>query len=90
MWKTDLPVSWMVLVDVGLVGFLAWHLNRKSRLAAIGLVAYFIVVGLLQWIEYGAPPIAGYIILAYFLGRAVPATFRWHRSAPSGTVPHGA
>ncbi|SRR6266480_4708721 len=79
---TDIPpFEWRALLDLPILIGLAYGLYRKSRIAAIGLVIYFIAVGAVQFLRWHTLPMAVYIILAFFLGRAIPAVFRYHKLA---------
>ncbi len=81
------PFDWFALFDLPIVIGLAFGLYRKSRVAAVGIIFYFVAVGVLQFIRWHSLPIAPYIILAFFLGRAIPAVFRYHKavSQPSSS-----
>ena len=81
------PMSWWTLVDLPLVFALAYGLYRKSRLAAVLILLYLVAVGVSQFVTLHSLPIGPYIILAFFLGRAIPAVFRYH-ARRSASEPH--
>ncbi len=82
-----LPLNWETLLDLPIVAALAYGLYRKSRIAAVAIVAYFVALGALQFVRSRTLPLGPYIILAFFLGRAIPAVFRYHRVQPT-SAPH--
>jgi hypothetical protein len=83
------PLTWWGLVDLPIVGVLAYGLNRKSRLAAVMILVYLAWVAVAQLITLHSLPIGPYIILAFFLGRAIPAVFRYHaRVRDSASAAH--
>ena len=81
--------EWVSLLELPIVGALALGLYRKSRAAAVGIVLYLVLVGVVQFIRSRSLPLGPYIILAFFLGRAIPAVFRYHQ-VESGSAPHAA
>ena len=83
------PFEWVSLLEIPIVGALAWGLYRRSRTAVVAIVLYLLLVGVVQFIRWRSLPIGPYIILAFFLGRAIPAVFRYHR-AESRSSAHAA
>jgi hypothetical protein len=83
------PVEWISLLEIPIVGALAWGLYRRSRAAVVAIILYLLAVGVVQFMRFRSLPIGPYIILAFFLGRAIPAVFRYHR-AESGSSAHAA
>ena len=73
------PFAWQALLDLPIVAGLAFGLYRKSRAAAIGILLYFAATAGLQFVRLHTLPLGPYIILAFFLGRAIPAVFQYHR-----------
>ena len=76
------PLAWQALLDLPIVAILAYGLYRKSRAAAIGILLYLALVAGLQLLTLHSLPLGPYIILAFFLWRAIPAVFRYHKSKP--------
>jgi hypothetical protein len=87
--RGDPPFEWIALLEIPIVGALAWGLYRRSRTAAVAIIVYLLMVGVVQFIRFRSLPIGPYIILAFFLGRAIPAVFRSHR-AESRSSAHAA
>ena len=83
------PFEWMSLLELPIVAGLALGLNRKSRAAAIAIIVYFLLIGVVQFVRWRSLPLAAYIILGFFLGRAIPAVFRYHRRE-AGSARHAA
>jgi hypothetical protein len=85
------PFELISLFELPFIGALAFGLYRKSRAAAVGIILYFVAVGLVQFLRWRSLPFGAYIILAFFLGRAIPAVFRYHRAqSPSAFSSHAA
>ena len=85
--RGDPPVEWISLLEIPIVGALAWGLYRRSRAAVVAIILYLLAVGVVQFMRFHSLPIGPYIILAFFFGRAIPAVFRYHR-AGSGSSAH--
>jgi hypothetical protein len=68
------------LIDIGLVVGCGIGLLRRSRAAAVVLVAYFVIARIAMSLELGQPTglIPGLIFL-YFFARAVQGTFAFHK-----------
>ena len=89
LFAQDPPLTWWGLVDLPVVGVLAYGLNRKSRLAAVMILAFLVWVAVAQFLTLRSLPLGPYIILAFFLGRAIPAVFRLHaRPRDSASAAH--
>jgi hypothetical protein len=85
------PFEMISLLELPFVGALAFGLNRRSRAAAVGVILYFVAVGVVQFLRWRSLPLGPYIILAFFLGRAIPAVFRDHSARKqSGLASHAA
>ena len=83
------PLTWWSLVDLPVVAVLAYGLYRKSRVAAALIVVYLVLVAISQFVTLHSLPLGPYIILAFFLGRAIPAVFRYHATLrDSGSAAH--
>src|SRR6266496_2066101 len=83
------PLTWWSLVDLPLVGVLAYGLYRKSRLAVVLILLYLVAVALSQFVTLHSLPLGPYIVLAFFLGRAIPPVFRYHASRRNtASAPH--
>lgn len=70
------------VVDVVLIGGLSLGILKRSRAAAISLVAFFILAEIHMFTELGRPSgsgIASAVVFLYFFGRAVLGTFAYHR-----------
>ena len=80
IWTGTPPFSWQALLDLPILAALAFGLYRKSRAAAVGILLYFALIAALQFVRLHTLPLGPYIILAFFLGRAIPAVFRYHKS----------
>src|SRR5436190_3488800 len=80
------PLEAISLLELPFVGALAFGLHRRSRAAAVGIVLYFVAAAVRQFLRWRSLPFGPYIILAFFLGRAIPAVFRHHKArGPSGS-----
>lgn len=69
---------WM-LVDVVLIGIMAFFIYKKSRIAATLMFLYFVLSKFTQWYDLGSAqglPMA--LIFMYFYFNAMRGTFVWH------------
>lgn len=77
----DLGVEtdWYMLFDVGLIAILAIGLWFKSRTAATLMFIYFLLSKIFLWAEGNFQGIIMGLVFLYFYGRAMVASFRYHR-----------
>ena len=81
LWTHNPPLVWTELLDLPIVALLAYGLYRRSRVAAIGIIIYFLTVAALQlFVRHRGAPIDPFIILTFFLWRAIPAVFAYHKA----------
>jgi len=67
------------LIDVLLLGVLAYYIRQKSRVAATLMVMYFALIQWFVWSESGSTSSFGVAaIFLYFYLMAMNATFTWH------------
>jgi len=79
--------AWQFL-DVALVLGLTVGIYRKSRLCAMGMLAYFVISKIIGISETGrASGIAMALIFLYFYAQGVHGTFVYHRLAKDATAP---
>ena len=70
-----------LLLDVVLIGVLAFYMRKKSRTAVTMMLVYFVFSKWLVWSETGSTSGIGVaIIFLYFYFMAMLATYRWHSS----------
>lgn len=73
------------LVDVFLVAGLTWGIYRRSRFAAVAMIAYFVFSKVLMFAEGGKPSGAIWALLfLYLYVQGARGTFQYHRLAKQG------
>lgn len=68
-----------LMIDVVLIGIMAFFIYRKSRTAATLMFLYFLLSKLIQWYDLGSVqglPVS--LIFMYFYFNAMRGTFLWH------------
>ncbi|HEX7889609.1 MAG TPA: hypothetical protein VF522_09645 [Ramlibacter sp.] len=70
------------MVDVLLVGGLTWGIYRKSRFAAVAMLAYFVISKALMFAEGGKPAgVVWALIFFYLYVQGIRGTFQYHKLA---------
>jgi hypothetical protein len=75
----DLPITWRTGVDALLFAVLAYGIGRRSRVAAVSLVLYWVVTKWALWLEYrrvGA--LIGLVVFGYVFVQGARAVFQAH------------
>lgn len=68
-----------LMIDVVLIGIMAFYIYRKSRTAATLMFFYFVLSKFIQWYDLGSVqglPVS--LIFMYFYFNAMRGTFLWH------------